>query len=183
MNKTIFTIALMVVGTIGMNAQSLAGKVGYTSGINKVDSGFGSASASQGGFHIGVVLDFEITESLSARPELLYTNIESSSFLQIPLLASYEIGETGLNAQLGPQVNFVLEDTGDDFSALSIALALGAGYDITDKLFVEVHYALQLNNSFTGENEIFEDGEGFFNAGEFSSKTNFLNLGVGYRFL
>ncbi len=174
MKKMLCTVAFVALGTMAITAQNFSAKAGYTSGTFKVENDFFDGSVSEGGFHIGVAATFELTELIDIHPELIYTNINDGSLLQIPVFGLYKIGESGFNVQAGPQFNISLEETGEDFSVLAIALSLGAGYDITDAFYVEAHYALQLTNSYTGD--------AVSEVGDITSKTNFFNIGLGYRF-
>lgn len=171
MKKNILLAAAAFMITTGVNAQetTFGAKAGFTSGNAKVDVGSASVSSSESGFFVGLVVDIPVSEGFHVQPEALYTNIDDTSFLQIPVLAKYLIGETGLNLQAGPQFNLVLEETADDFSSLSVGLTGGVGFDFTEKFFAEAHYNVQLTNSFTGSEDI-------------TSKIDFFNIGVGYRF-
>jgi opacity protein-like surface antigen len=49
-------------------------------------------------------------------------------------------------------------------------LAVGAAYDITQKLFIEGRYSFQLNNHLKNA------------PSGYSVRANYLNVGLGYRF-
>ena len=85
-------------------------------------------------------------------------------------LSKYAIGEGGFNLHGGPQFNFILDETLDDISPISFGLTGGLGYDITENFFAEAHYHFQITNSFIG------DFDGL------TARTDFLNIGVGYKF-
>lgn len=170
MKKIILTAAFAVIGIASLSAQSFGAKAGYTNASAKVKFAGVSDTNSESGFFIGAFVEIEATESIIVKPELLYTIIDDNSSLQLPILGKFAIGEGGFNVQAGPQVNFSLEETGDDFSAVSVGLTGGLGYDINEKFVVEAHYNLQLTNSYTG------------NADDFSVRSNLLNIGVGYKF-
>lgn len=79
------------------------------------------------------------------------------------------------NIQLGPQIGFVGGDFGDyidsidDSTKLNLQLALGAGYNISEELFVQVRYGFQLNDHYTGDADV-------------SLKVSGFAASVGYRF-
>jgi opacity protein-like surface antigen len=64
---------------------------------------------------------------------------------------------------------FSLEDTPEDISSIEFDLGAGAGYDITENLFAEARYSFQINNSYTGSEDITVRG-------------NYLTIGLGYTF-
>lgn len=178
MKKVLLTVAFLCAGLTAVSAQEfIAAKAGFTNASQKISTGFGNASNSEAGFHIGVLTSFEITEAIDLQPEILFTSAGEASFLQIPVLGTYELGDSGFSLHAGPQINFILEETPEDFSAFSLGLTFGVGYDINENFFVEAHYALQLTDSYTG------DGSGEIEGFDFSSRTSFLNLGVGYKFM
>ncbi|MGO4911818.1 outer membrane beta-barrel protein [Leeuwenhoekiella sp. W20_SRS_FM14] len=57
----------------------------------------------------------------------------------------------------------------DDINKLNIGAGAGLGYDFTENLFLEARYIFQLNDYFKIDNAP-------------KIKTNYLNLGLGYRF-
>ncbi|WP_299228756.1 porin family protein [uncultured Psychroserpens sp.] len=175
MKKLMLLAAIAVFGLTNVNAQettfgALAGLSILTPDVDGVDTD------SETGFHIGAFADIGISESFSVQPELTYEMAGDISLLNVNAMAKYHVSEE-FNIQLGPQVGFAggddidaLDDLlGDDFTKLNLRLAVGAGYDITEDIFVQARYGFQLNDHFTG------DGDG-------SVKINTLNLSVGYKF-
>jgi len=143
---------------------------GYLSGSIKAKSDGQSLSSSEAGFFVGAFAEFSVSDELKIQPELLYASINSEGFIQIPIMAKYYVADK-FSLQGGPQINLSLEETGEDFTGFGLALGLGAGYDITEEFLISARYALQLNNGYTGAG-----------SNDFSLKTNFLNIGIGYRF-
>ena len=88
--------------------------------------------------------------------------------IQIPAMFKYYVA-SGFNLQAGPQLTFDFEDYPEDWTGLNLGLALGAGYDFSERFMGEIRYGLQLNNHYTGDADL-------------SAKINYLNLGVGYKF-
>lgn len=170
MKKICLVIAFAIFSLSNVSAQDtqFGATAGYLSLSNKVNLGDGSISVSESGFYGGIFAEFGISDELKIQPELLYASVDEISFLLLPVMAKYYVADK-FNLQGGLQFNFLLEDTDDDFSAFGVGLGLGAGYDITEKFLVQARYAFQINNSYTGE-------------GDFESRFNFLNIGLGYRF-
>ncbi|MDY8136398.1 porin family protein [Aquimarina sp. 2201CG5-10] len=173
MKKTLLIIALAVTGIVSTQAQEkvrFGATAGYLSGNAKVDTDLGDFSTTEGGFYLGFVADFNVSEQFNVQTELSYANIDDTSFMQLPIMAKYYVSEnSGFNIQAGPQITYTLEDVADDFTKFNIGLGAGVGYDITENIFVESRYVFQLNNYYTGSADI-------------TSRINFLNFGVGYKF-
>ncbi|WGK64574.1 outer membrane beta-barrel protein [Croceiramulus getboli] len=173
--KNVFKItllALFVVGGLQAQEVRFAGTAGYTLATAKIDiPEFGDESESESGFYFGLVAEFDLTESIELRPELTYVNVDDTSFLQVPILAKFGIAESGFSLLAGPTVTYTLEDVDDVFTRFNIALGAGVSYDITANLFAEARYAFQLNNYYTGDE-----------VDDLTSRINFLNIGLGYRF-
>jgi opacity protein-like surface antigen len=102
------------------------------------------------------------------QPELLYANVDDTSFIQVPLMVKvYPIPKVYIQA--GPQFTYILEDVLDDFSKLNTGAAIGAGVDIAFGLFAQARYVFQLNNNYTGPADI-------------NLRANSLQAGIGYKF-
>lgn len=152
------------------NAQevSFGATVGFTSAMSKNEGGNISETDSESGFYIGGLADFTISDKFHVQPELAYSAVKDFNSIVLPIMAKYYVTEQ-LNVQAGPTVNYILEDTGDDFSKLGLLLSAGAGYDINENFLVQARYGLQLNNYYTGDLD-------------YSTKINILTVGVGYKF-
>ena len=87
----------------------------------------------------------------------------------LPILGKFAISEK-FNFQVGPQMVFSLEESVEDFSNVEFDVAGGVGYDIDDDFFLEARYTFQINNSYTGSEDVKVRG-------------NYLTIGVGYKFL
>ncbi len=170
MKKLCIVAVLAIFSFTSVNSQETKFGVtaGYLSVSEKIDFGDGAFSVSESGFYGGLFVEIAASDQLFIQPELLYANINELSFLQIPVMAKYYVADQ-INLQAGPQFNFVLEETSDDFTALGIGFGIGAGYDITENFLVVARYTFQINNNYTGE-------------GDFEDRFNFLNVGLGYRF-
>jgi len=172
--KKLFFVTLAVVGFV-CSSQAQNVRFGATAGyLNarasaKVEGITVSDSAS--GFYIGAVADFEVAENFNIQPELLYASgFDEGSGLFLPILGKFAISEK-FNLQAGPQLTFSLEDDiPDDVSSVGFDIAGGLGYDITEDFFVEARYTFQINNSYTGSEDI-------------KARSNYLTVGLGYKFL
>lgn len=169
MKKVLF-VALAGLFGFGLHAQSIG--LGVTAGYLNVRASAKfdgiTVSDSQSGFFVGGLVDFALTEKTSIQPELLYANVDEASALFLPVMIKSYITEK-LNFQVGPQFVFSLEESTPDFSSFEFDLAGGLGFDITSNFFIQARYSFQLNNSYTGDEDIKVRG-------------NYLTAGVGYKF-
>lgn len=168
-------LLLMTVAAFGFVYSSQAQEVrfgataGYLNARGSVKADGVSISASESGFYIGAVADFSVSENFSVQPELLYANVDESDGLLLPILGKFAISEK-FNLQVGPQLVFSLEDTPEDISSVEFDIAGGIGYDIDEDFFVEARYTFQINNSYTGNEDV-------------KLRSNYLTVGLGYKFL
>lgn len=169
MKKSII-VALFLGSTLGIQAQSMdfGLTAGYLNASIRVKADGISLSDSESGFYVGAVADFGITENFHIQPELAYASVNEGEAIFLPVVGKFYVTDK-LNLQAGPQFVFSLEDLPEDFSAVEIDLAAGLGFDITEHFFVEGRYSFQLNNSYTGSEDV-------------TIKGNYLNLGIGYTF-
>lgn len=156
---------------------------GVKAGLNLAKfSGSDASGTSQGvtesskfkvGFNGGVLVGIPIIESLSVQPEVLYslqgdkhTENDGSgngnsdftntfSYINIPILVKYK-HETGLFAEVGPQVGFLLSakakengisvDEKKYFKTIDFGLAFGLGYLSSYNIGIDARYNLGLAN-------------------------------------
>ena len=169
MKKIMLTAFVAVITMVGMNAQATFGaKAGFVSANAKVESGGFSMTNTESGFAVGLFAEFELSETIDLVPELLYTSVDETGFLQMPIMAKFKIGED-FNILAGPQITYVLEEKEEDLTNFSIGLGAGLGYDFSDNFFIDAKYTLQLTNTYTGSEDV-------------TAKIHFLNIGLGYRF-
>jgi opacity protein-like surface antigen len=168
-------LVLVVVAVFGIVLSSHAQEArfgataGYLNARGSVKAEDITISASESGFYIGAVADFNVAENFNIQPELLFAVVDESNGLILPILGKFAISEK-FNLQFGPQLVFSLEDTPEDFSSVEFDIAGGIGYDIDEDFFIEARYTFQINNSYTGSEDIKVRG-------------NYLSVGVGYKFL
>lgn len=170
MKKSILLL-LLFSGAFLVNAQEKASfgiTAGYLNARASVKAEGITFSDSASGFYAGLVVDFVITETFHVQPELLYLNVNEGDALMLPIIGKFYITEK-LNFQAGPQFVFSLEDVPEDFTGVEFGLAGGIGFDITDEFFLEGRYSFQINNSYTGPEDL-------------KLRGNYLTMGVGYKF-
>jgi len=130
------------------------------------------------GFNAGITLDINLIKGLAFTPELLYATkgykaettfgdfTQTTHFIDVPILATINLGGSGLNLVAGPQVSFLLstknkfengfgsaeqeiiEDKSDRFKKSLVGGLIGFRYDLNEKIDVHGRYALdfQKNN-------------------------------------
>ena len=133
-----------------------------------------SASASGNGFFIGGFAEKKLSKKLGLQLGLNYQNVSSSGTssgsLNINLLGNYYLFKR-FSAELGFNYDMALTEGAKS----GIGVIAGVGYDITDKIFVNVRYI-----------PTFTDRGAAIKAGVVETKTeinnSFLQVGVGYRF-
>lgn len=169
MKKSVLLVLGVLFG-IGVYAQKVDFGVtaGYLYGYATLKTDQFDVSVDDSGFYLGALVDLGLTEKLSIRPELLYASIDDSSALFLPIMLKVYVLDR-LHLQAGPQFVFSLEESTPDFSSYEIDLAGGLGFDITSNFFLESRASFQLNNSFTGNEDI-------------KARANYLTVGVGYKF-
>jgi len=194
MRKIILATVLTVGILLSANAQKI--EFGIKAGVNfaSLSGDGGDGFDGRTSFHIGGILNYEISEKFAIQPELLYSaqgatfdDIFDDNFvdegddatfrldyINIPVLADYTFAE-GFSAQLGPQfgfnVNSEVEFNGDTedadgFETFDIGIAGGFQYILEQGVFFQARYALGLK-------DIAQDAD---------SKNSVLALSVGYKF-
>ncbi|WP_157730172.1 porin family protein [Tenacibaculum jejuense] len=132
-----------------------------------------SASAGEGGVFIGLFIDMKISEAISIQPEIQYvaTFIENntSNSIVIPIVGKYHFSDK-FSIHVGPVLDIILDGT--PLNEFGLGIAIGAGYDITDDLFITSRYSLGLTNRLNTD----------FATSGFSTQIDFFQVGLGYRF-
>lgn len=199
----ILAIGLFVAGAA--NAQSPI-RLGVKAGLNvpniiKGDGNNNYSTEVNPGFNAGVTLDINLIKGLAFTPELLYSTkgykaetslgeyTQTTHFIDIPILATINLGGSGLNLVVGPQVSFltstknkfdnrfgtVIEneynEDSDKFKKSLVGGVIGFRYDINDKFDIHGRYALD----FQKNNE-----DGTTRTPEY--KNQVFSVGVGVKF-
>ena len=125
MKKLLLTAAIAVFTLSSVNAQDIT--FGAKAGINIANLDVTDANIdSRTSFHLGVTAEFEISDTFSIQPELLYSaqgatesdtyedsfirSVSESewklNYIQIPIMAKFYVSE-GLSLEAGPQIGFL----------------------------------------------------------------------------
>ena len=189
MKKIILTAVFAVGALLSTNAQKI--EYGAKAGLNIANLiGDGAdGSDSRTSFHIGGMLNYEVSDKFSIQPEIFYSaqgaNFEGHEdfggdfeirldYINIPILADYTFAE-GFSVQFGPQfginINSEIEFDGasadfDEANTLDLGVVAGVQYTLEQGIFFQARYALGLN-------EIAEDSD---------SQNGVIALSVGYKF-
>ena len=198
MKKIYLTLAIAILGMVGLNAQSTA-RFGITGGLLNVDAniklsalGFNIAdidAINETGFYVGAFADIAATNKLHIQPEFLYSKAGDLGFFHLPVMVKYYIADK-FNLQFGPELSFStdLNDIKDQIKSIEelidenlnvedalrttgVDLAFGAGYDINENFMVQARYAIELTDRYSGPL-----------GGSIDVKPGMLFVGVGYRF-
>jgi len=192
MKKIILFTALAMFAFTTVSAQGI--NVGAKAGLNLASVNGDDTDDVDGrtAFHVGGVVNIEISELFAVQPEIVYSaqgftqtvdlgdlgSFESTArldYINIPVLADITLIE-GLSLQGGPQfgINVTSEvevngETGelDGIESLDIAAAIGAQYELPMGLFFQLRYV-------TGLTEIAEGG---------NVKNTNLSVSAGWFFL
>lgn len=180
--KKIIILAICLFTAAAVHAQSPI-RFGVKAGLNlpniiKGDGNNDYNTKVNPGFNAGITLDIMLIKGLAFTPELLYSTkgykLETSwgefkqttHFVDIPLLATINVGGSGLNLVVGPQVSFLTSTTNkytsdfgptiqeefnedsDKFNKSLVGGVIGFRYDINDRVDLHGRYALdfQKNN-------------------------------------
>jgi len=191
MRKLLLLAALAVFGTTTLSAQGIS--IGAKAGLNLANVNGNDADGAEGrtSFHIGGVVNLEISELFAIQPEVIYSaqgftetiNIplggmldvtNKLDYLNIPILADITIVE-GLSIQGGPQFGINITSEADiegetqkleDVETADVSAALGAQLELPVGLFFQARYV-------TGLTEIVKD---------ISIKNQNISLSVGWFF-
>jgi opacity protein-like surface antigen len=174
MKKVLLIALVAILGLGNLNAQdsNIALTAGFHDFTLKASGGGITASDSVQGFYIGVSTTFSVSEELLIQPEFQFvrTSEDGESIEQIilPIVAKYYVSEK-FNLQAGPQLDFVVSES-DGLNTFGLGLAIGAGFDFSDKVFATSRYAFGLTNRI-------EDAPSGV-----SAKFDTFQIGLGFRF-
>ncbi|MBB2150288.1 porin family protein [Pedobacter gandavensis] len=180
--KKIIILAICLFTAGAVNAQSPI-RFGIKGGLNvpniiKGDGNNDYKTKVNPGFNAGITLDIMLIKGLAFTPELLYSTKgykletplgefkQTTHFVDIPILATINVGGSGLNLVVGPQVSFLTStknkyssdfgptieeeyrEDSDKFKKSLLGGVIGFRYDINDKFDLHGRYALdfQKNN-------------------------------------
>ena len=152
-------------------------KFGVKAGYSSTNlTGDADGLDARGGFYIGGLVDFAVSEKFHVQPELMYSTEGAGEdagidYLRLPIMAKYYVME-GLSLQAGPEIAFKIA-TQEDFvdeatKSMDFGLGFGAGYELASGLMFDARYNLGLSNIAD------YDGGDIKNTG--------FQIGLGYRF-
>ncbi|MFN3909136.1 MAG: porin family protein [Flavobacterium sp.] len=157
-----------------------------------------SGLESQLDFNLGFFVDFKVSNKFSIQPEMIYSRqgtytkltfegisadaYFNNDYINVPILFKYHPTDKFF-LFAGPQVGFLLEgnvniialgesfkeDATEIFNSVDFSASIGAGVNLTNKLFVDVRY----NHGFSNLGKE-SDGE--------KTTNSVFQLGLGYRF-
>jgi hypothetical protein len=144
-------------------------KFGAKIGINNstVSSSYASYSSTIG-LQIGGYASYNFSDKFVLQPELLYSMQGASSplakltlnYLNIPVMGKYYVADK-FNLEAGPQIGFLLStdtvatpsqyssSTPPSKSTVDFGINFGAGYDINDKISIDLRYTKGLSNIYS----------------------------------
>jgi hypothetical protein len=139
------------------NAQSNV-DFGIRGGLNltffKVqEAQFGDNIETEAGFYGGLFADFEIDETVSLQPELLYIHLNDFKFINAPIYAKFYLSDK-LSFMVGPSLNYFFDFFTNKFKVRG---DIATAYDITDAIDLHIKFVI-------GFNEVAPNGL-FFGAG------------------
>lgn len=171
--KTQTLIICLLFATTTTFAQDfkLSATAGYLNinSIFKVDDEKRDLDFKSSGFYFGLQTDINLTEKIDLQPEIVLGLNAEGDALYFGALGSYQATEE-FSLLFGPTLNIILEDVANGYQTLGIFVAFGGNYNITENIYAQAKYNIQLNDYYNGNADV-------------SSKVNFLMVGIGYRFL
>lgn len=170
--KKVILSAIALVAFSAANAQEM--KFGAKAGANFSNFTGDLDSDSTTGFYVGGFLDFTVSENFHVQPEVLYSMEGAKdakvNYVKVPIMAKYYLAET-FNLQAGPYIGFKAgadSSVDDGVKSMDFGIGAGAGYDITENLFVDARYNVGLQN--------------ISEASALDIKTSTIQVGLGYKF-
>ena len=185
--KKLFTITMALVAfTISAQNVTFGAKAGlnFASMVGDAAEGLDGRTS----FHIGATAEFEISESFSIQPELLYSGqgytydfdgadvTGKVDYINLPVMAKFYVAD-GFSVEAGPQIGFLASAKEDvdgesfdieDLKSTDFAFNIGAGYKVDSGLNFGLRYSMGLTDVPDS------DTDGF--------KHSVLQLSVGYNF-
>lgn len=185
MKKINLTLLVMMLSISAMKAQDIT--YGATTGYNSltVRASFQglSGSTSESGIYFGLFVDVPISDKIHVQPEIQYSTIfangGSGNELIVPIMMKYYLNDK-LFLQAGPQFDLILDES-PGIKKLGFGFGAGAGYDITEKLFASARFSFGLNNRLDDDTTILDEFGGVAFS-DITSKFNFFQVGIGYKF-
>lgn len=194
--KRIITV-ISIITALNCNAQKINFGLKAGLNMSMITGASNQIMSSSNGFHAGAFLEFKALGKIAIQPELLFSTqgakLESKdltsvtttkmNYVMVPVMVKY-YPIAGLFFEAGPQAGFLItakedfedkiattnssEDIKDKTKAFDMSANLGVGYDILDKVVVQVRYCIGLTNTSTVENV--------------NTKNGVFQMSLGYKF-
>lgn len=167
---TIYLLLLVTANTFAQdfNLSATAGYLNINS-IFKVDGQKRDLDFKSSGFYIGAQSEIELAEKVNLLPELLLAINSEGNVIYLGPIVGYEVTED-FSVLFGPTFNYLLEDVARNYQKIGISIAFGGSYNISEKIYAQAKYNIQVNDYYNGDSDI-------------SSKANYLLVGIGFRIL
>lgn len=186
MKKIILLVTIGVLTILGVSAQNI--HFGAKGGVNLASLDIENAAGTINGrtsFHLGGVVNIELSENIGIQSELLYSaqgadsnvnGFESTiklDYINVPVLLDYKVLDS-FSLQAGPQIGFNINaetetDNGTftipSAETIDLALAFGAQYKLEQGIFFQGRYSLGLTDYVQGlrsRNNVFSLSVGYF---------------------
>lgn len=102
------------------------------------EASFGPNPETATGFYFGGFTDFEINESFSIQPEVLYIVLNDFNFINAPIYMKYQIGHN-FNFLVGPSLNYFFDFFINKFKVRG---DIATAYQISDNLDIHLKYTI-----------------------------------------
>ena len=170
MKRILLIIVVNCFSIISLQAQSTEYFVtaGFSYGSTKVEGLGLTTRDSNNGLFAGAGAIFELSPTTGIMAELSHMNIGDLNFIQLPVVFTYEFVPK-FDVLLGTQIMVRLQPRMNNTNNFSGAFVAGLKYDLSQDWFVMSRYIVQIANAFNGN-------------GGLIATTNFLNIGVSYKF-
>ena len=124
------------------NAQSNV-DFGIKGGLNftffKVkEAEFGNNIETETGFYGGVFADFEIDDTVSLQPEILYIQLNDFKFINAPIYAKFQLSDK-LSFLAGPSLNYFFDFFTNKFKVRG---DIATAYTITDAIDIHLKFVV-----------------------------------------
>ncbi len=190
-------VALVILITVNSTAQKINFGIKAGLNVSMLTGNANEIMSSNNGFFAGTLLEFKILGKIAIQPELLFSaqgaKFESKNltfattrkmnYLILPIMFKY-YPKVGLFVEAGPQAGFLISANQDVENRITnvttsenlkeatkdfdMSANIGIGYDLFDKVVVQVRYCIGLTNTSTIENTDMKNGV--------------FQLSVGYKF-
>ena len=159
MKKTILTISFLFITLSSYSQWGLS--AGFSSGEAKVSVGNIDATADYTGFGIGIVNEWDYSETIKFDTVLSFgsfdtedTDDRSNQLSLGTTLKLYTAPGSGFHLRGGIGTSLSLEEKVEDFSQTGVSASLGLGLDVTDMLTITASIATSITESYTGPLDI-----------------------------